>query len=107
MHTRPVWRNWKAKSVMKLGKYGPKDSTSFLQVVVQKYLQNKISYEKMQEVFAILKDVIEEGDRFIAICVDLDLTYKITDALNYESSQAGIDTISGRKVFRAVFFLAF
>ena len=28
-----------------------KDSTSFLQVVVQKYLQNKISYEKMQEVF--------------------------------------------------------
>ena len=55
-----------------------KDSTSFLQVVVQKYLQNKISYEKVQEVFAILKDVIEEGDRFIAMCVDLDLTYKIT-----------------------------
>ncbi len=45
-----------------------KDSTSFLQVVVQKYLQNKISYEKVQEVFAILKDVIEEGDRFIAMC---------------------------------------
>lgn len=64
-----------------------KDSTSFLQVVVQKYLQNKISYEKMQEVFAILKDVIEEGDRFIAMCVDLDLTYKITDALNYEAAR--------------------
>lgn len=64
-----------------------KDSTSFLQVVVQKYLQNKISYEKVQEVFAILKDVIEEGDRFIAMCVDLDLTYKITDALNYEAAR--------------------
>ena len=64
-----------------------KDSTSFLQVVVQKYLQNKISYEKVQEVFVILKDVIEEGDRFIAMCVDLDLTYKITDALNYEAAR--------------------
>ena len=41
----------------------------------------------MQEVFAILKDVIEEGDRFIAMCVDLDLTYKITDALNYEAAR--------------------
>lgn len=62
-----------------------KDATSFLQVIVQKYLQNKISYEKMQEVFSNLKDVIEEGDRFITVCVDLDLTSKITDALNYEA----------------------
>ncbi|MFR8288719.1 MAG: hypothetical protein ACLU92_06470 [Coprococcus comes] len=34
-----------------------------------------------------MKDVIEEGDRFIAMCVDLDLTYKITDALNYEAAR--------------------
>ena len=64
-----------------------RDSTSFLQVVVQKYLQDKISYEKMKEVFSILKDVIAEGDRFITVCVDLDLTYKITDPLNYEASR--------------------
>lgn len=64
-----------------------KDSTSFLQVVVQKYLQGKISYEKMKEVFAILKDVIAEGDRFITVCADMDLTYKITDSLNYEAAR--------------------
>ena len=57
-----------------------KDSTSFLQVVVQKYLQNKISYEKVQEVFAILKDVIEEdevplGDRINMVYSGSFLTY--------------------------------
>ena len=51
----------------------------------------------MQEVFAILKDVIEEGDRFIAMCVDLDLTYKITDALNYEAAMRNaLDHTFGR-----------
>ena len=84
-----------------------KDSTSFLQVVVQKYLQNKISYEKMQEVFAILKDVIEEGDRFIAICVDLDLTYKITDALNYEAARLELIQSLEEKFSERYFFWHF
>ena len=84
-----------------------KDSTSFLQVVVQKYLQNKISYEKMQEVFAILKDVIEEGDRFIAMCVDLDLTYKITDALNYEAARLELIQSLEEKFSERYFFWHF
>lgn len=64
-----------------------KDATSFLQVVVQKYLQNRIPYEKMEEVFSTLNDVVREGDRFIAVCVDIDLAYKITNSLDYEAAR--------------------
>ena len=64
-----------------------KDSTSFLQVVVQKYLQNRIPYEKLEEVFDTLGDVITEGDRFITVSVDLDLAYKITNSLDYEAAR--------------------
>ena len=63
------------------------DSDSFLQVVVQKYIQNRIPQEKVEEVFATLRDVIREGDRFITVCVDIDLAYKITNALEYEASR--------------------
>lgn len=63
------------------------DSDSFLQVVVQKYIQNRIPQEKVEEVFATLQDVIREGDRFITVCVDIDLAYKITNALEYEASR--------------------
>lgn len=63
------------------------DSTSFLQVIVQKYLQNQIPYQKIEEVFSIISDVIEDGDRFIAVWVNVDISYKITHALEYEASR--------------------
>ncbi|MCF2683341.1 response regulator transcription factor [Faecalicatena contorta] len=63
------------------------DSDSFLQVVVQKYIQNRIPQEKIEEVFATLQNVILEGDRFISVCVDIDLAYKITNELEYEASR--------------------
>lgn len=63
------------------------DSDSFLQVIVQKYLRNRIPYEKMEEVFETVDDVIREGDRFIAVCVDIDLAYKITNSLDYEAAR--------------------
>lgn len=63
------------------------DSNSFLQVIVQKYLQNRIPFEKLEEVFGTLHDVIGEKDRFIAVCVDLDLAYKITNSLDYEAAR--------------------
>lgn len=63
------------------------ESEGFLQVLIQKYLQNKISHEKLEQVFHTVDDVILEGDRFIAVCVDVDLEYKITNALDYESSK--------------------
>ena len=80
-----------------------KDSTSFLQVVVQKYLQNRIPYEKLEEVFATLEDVIEDGDRFVTVSVDLDLAYKITNSLGYEAARFAmlqyLEQMIGREFF--------
>ena len=63
------------------------DSTSFLQVVVQKYIQNRLEYDKVKDVFDAIGDVLLENDRFITVCVDVDIAYKITDSLDYEASR--------------------
>lgn len=64
-----------------------KDDTSFLNVIVQKYARGQIPEEKMAEVFSTISGIFEEGDRFIAVCVGIDLTYKITNLLEYEASR--------------------
>ena len=64
-----------------------KDSNSFLQVVVQKYVQNRIPQERVEEVFKTLEDVPGNGQRFITVCVEIDLAYKITNSLEYEASR--------------------
>lgn len=80
-----------------------KDSNSFLQVIVQKYLQNRIPFEKLEEVFATLKDVIGEKDRFITVCAGLDLAYKITNSLDYEAARFAVlqhlEQILGERFF--------
>ncbi len=67
-----------------------KDATSFLQMVVQKYVQNRIPQEKVEEVFDAIGNVLETGERFITVCVDIDLTYKITNSLEYEASRFAV-----------------
>lgn len=67
-----------------------KDATNFLQVVVEKYVQNRIEEEKVTEVFATLQNGLCEADRFIAVCADIDLTYKITDSLDWEASHFAV-----------------
>ena len=64
-----------------------KDGNSFLQVVIQKYVQNRIPEEKVEEVFRVLGDLPGNEDRFITVCVDIDLAYKITNSLEYEASR--------------------
>lgn len=64
-----------------------KDQNSFLQVVIQKYVQNRIPQEKVEEVFRLLGDVPGNDERFITVCVDIDLAYKITNSLDYEASR--------------------
>ena len=64
-----------------------KDSDSFLQVVVQKYVQNRIPAEKAEQVFDTLEAGLEKEDRFITVYVDVDLAYKITNSLNYEAAR--------------------
>ena len=64
-----------------------KDRDSFLQVVIQKYVQNRISQEKMEEVMRMLDDLPGKEERFITVFVDIDLTYKITHSLEYEAAR--------------------
>lgn len=79
------------------------DEDSFLQVVVEKYIQNRIPQEKIEEVFETLEDVVEQGDRFIAVSVDIDLSYKITNALECEASRFAmvqrLEKMIGEKFF--------
>ena len=79
------------------------DSTSFLQVVVQKYLQDRLSMERLEEVFTALNDVVQEGDRFITVCVDIDLAYKITNSLDYEAvrfaAEQHLEKVIGARFF--------
>lgn len=64
-----------------------KDADSFLQVIVQKYVQNHIPAEKAKEVFTTLNGVLENDDKFITVYADIDLTYKITNSLDYEAAR--------------------
>ena len=50
-----------------------KDRDSFLQVVIQKYVQNRISQEKMEEVMRMLDDLPGKEERFITVFVDIDI----------------------------------
>lgn len=64
-----------------------KDSTSFLQIIIQKYLKNQIPFEKLEEVFGALCKEINSEDRFITFDVDIDLAYKIINEVGYEASR--------------------
>lgn len=82
LESKERYENWE-KLLMK-------DSASFLQMVVQKYVQNRIPEEKVKEVFDTIGNVLRENDRFICVCVDIDLTYKITNSLDYEASRFAV-----------------
>lgn len=64
-----------------------KDGSSFLEVVVQKYVHGQIPEEKLGEVFTVLGNVLEERDCFITVCAGIDLAYKITNSLEYEAAR--------------------
>lgn len=66
------------------------DSTNFLPMMIHKYANNYISTEQMTEIFESIGDVPCEKDKFITVCVDMDIVYKITDSLGYEKRYAYI-----------------
>ena len=57
-----------------------KDATSFLQVIVQKYLFNQISFDKLTEVFETVDQPLQKEERFIAVNTDIDLALSGTKA---------------------------
>lgn len=83
-----------------------KDSVSFLQVVVQKYLQDQIPFEKLTEVLETVGQMPEKEERFITVEADIDIAYKITNALEYEASRFALEKLLQEKS-EAGIFLAF
>lgn len=63
------------------------DQHNYLQVMTQKYLQGSLNDEKMQEVLQILRREIRGTQRFICVCADIDISYKIIDPLYYETER--------------------
>lgn len=73
-------------------------SMNFLQMIIQKYVQNSISYEKTKETFDKIPHFIEENDLFLAVCADIDISYKIINSLGYETQKFSILQILGESL---------
>jgi len=84
-----------------------KDSHSFLQVIVQKYVQNLIPMEKVEEVFSTLNGIVEHGDKFITVYADIDLAYKITNSLDYEAARFSMVQLLEQKIQEQFFYWKF
>lgn len=74
----------KSERYKKMEKLISEDSVNFLSVMIHKYTGNLISTEQMLEIFESIGDVPDEKDKFITVCADMDIVYKITDSLEYE-----------------------
>lgn len=83
-----------------------KDATNFLQVIVQRYLLDQISFDKLTEVFETIEHPIEKEDRFVAVIADIDLAYKITNALEYEASRFALKGFMEEKLKERYPFLS-
>ena len=84
-----------------------KDSDGFLPVVVQKYVRGRIPEEKVMEVFETLNGVLEAGERFITVCVDIDLAYKITNSLEYEAARFAVVKVLEERIRERFFYWSF
>lgn len=83
------------------------ESEGFLQAMIEKYLKNRISKEKFEEVFAAVDDMIGSEDRFITVCTDIDLTYKIMKPLEYESTRFSVIQQLTQKIGEKFFYWSF
>lgn len=95
------------KKVENLEKLVKTDSTSLLQVVVQKYLQNQISFDKMQEIFDTVDPIDEKEDRFVTVEADIDLAYQITNSPEYEAARLTLDKFLEAEIGRYYFYWHF
>lgn len=64
-----------------------KGADSFLQVVLQKHIQNRLSVKQVEEILAALGTQPEPDDKFMTAEADMDLTYQITNSQDYEATR--------------------
>ncbi len=89
-HKKCMDRIKKSKKYEKMENLISNDSNNFLSMMIHKYVRNYISTEQMTEIFESIEDVPGKKDKFITVCVDMDIVYKITDSLGYEKRYAYI-----------------
>ena len=63
------------------------ESDNYLQVMIQKYVDDEISEKRMTEIMESLGITPGERDRFVTVCTDIDLVYKITDDFDPRKSR--------------------
>lgn len=63
------------------------DKDNFLQGMVQKYLQNRISEEKFRQILDMLNRKINKEEWFLCVCADMDISYKIINPVYYETER--------------------
>ncbi|MCD8045240.1 MAG: response regulator [Clostridiales bacterium] len=61
------------------------DAESFLRMSVYQYINGSIQRERLEEIFAVFADELGDGDLYITVCVDHNLTYKIMSASAQDS----------------------
>ena len=54
------------------------ESDNYLQVMIQKYVDDEISEKRVTEIMESFGLLPGEKDRFVTVCTDIDLVYKIT-----------------------------
>ena len=59
------------------------------------------------EVFSTLNGVLEAGDKFITVYADIDLAYKITNALDYEAARFAMIQMLEEKIQEQFFYWKF
>ena len=84
-----------------------KDKDTFLKVILQKYVKNKLSIEKVEQAFQTLDTTLEKNDKFITAYVDVDLSYKITNSLDYEAKKFAMLQLLENYIGASFFYWAF
>ncbi len=63
------------------------NTSSFQKVIIERYLKGIVSVEEIQNVFNMLSISIDETESFVAVNVDIDISYKITEQVDAEAKR--------------------
>lgn len=75
---------------------------SFLQMTIQKYLENSIPEEEASRIFEMVNYQVTDESRFITVCVATDISIKIVSNIDYLAEELSLCT-SLQKMFSPVY----
>lgn len=75
---------------------------SFLQMAVQKYLENSIPEEEAERIFEMVNYRVTDESRFLTVCVATDISVKIVSNIDYFAEELSLCT-SLQKMFALIY----